>query len=348
MAEECTKSDPAYIDRIVNNLIESSRAIATKPSKFPEISMDHAEYIHSVYAKTRIEIEGSFSLYADAVYPEGTNQYFIWKDSNFRVAWEYLRKSGSYIDQWKRIGECLSDWESFLLSEPINRVPDQIIDVFRSGSTLERYRALKHLRKLEWNKKLARLREDDDIHYKEEDLRDCEQKTRKEFMIIDDDIPHFSERRHPIFCKHARRPELLWRKNFLLPPTDNHMDDLDIQSLEDGVAVFLRKDENLPAQIRELVRILPGYFSDLKDGIDDKYRFRDDLHSTYLSILSKIPKNSCLSGELAQAVYPNIDPTSAFKRLEKAVAAAAAIMDVYYINLACRPFRPSTIRRYRQ
>lgn len=348
MAEECTKSDPAYIDRIVKNLRESSRAIASKPNNFPEISMSHAEYINSVYVRTRIEIDGVFPNYADAVYPEGTNQYFIWKDSNFRIAWEYLRKSGTYIDQWKRIGECLSDWENFLLSEPINRVPDQIIDVFRSGSTLERYRTLKYLRKVEWNKKLARLNEEDGIHYKEAALRDYEQKTRKAFMIIDDDIPHFSERRHPIFCKHARRPELLWRKKFLAPPTDNYMDDLDIQSLEDGVAVFLRKDENLPAQIRDLIRMMPGYFSDLNDGVDDKYRFRDDLHSTYLSILSKIPKNFRLSGDLAQSVYPNIDPASAFKRLEKSVAAAAAIMDVYYINLACQPFRASTIRRYRQ
>lgn len=203
MAEECTKSDPTYIDRIVKNLRESSRAIASKPNKFPEISMSHAEYINSVYVRTRIEIEGVFSNYADAVYPEGTNQYFIWKDSNFRIAWEYLRKSGAYIDQWKRIGECLSDWENFLLSEPINRVPDQIIDIFRSGSTLDRYRTLKYLRKIACNKKLARLNEEDDIHYKEANLRDCEKKVRKAFMIIDEDIPHFSERRHPIFCKQA-------------------------------------------------------------------------------------------------------------------------------------------------
>ncbi len=344
---ECIKSDPVYIDRVVNNLKESARKIASRSQDFPEISMAHSEYIHEIYLDQRIIIENSFPSYIDAFYPENTNPYFIWKDSNARLAWEYLRKFYEYQTQWEWLGRDLSGWENFLSTEPINPVPDDIIDVFRFGSTFERYQALNYLRKIAWHEKLVGVSKRNNVHPYEASVRDTEQKIRKMFGISDEIIPHFSERRHPVFCGSAKSPDIIFKKKHLEVP-DILLDEFDMRALEDGIAVFIRKDEILSTQIKLLIKKLPGYFQNISDKRNGNYRFRDDLHATYIMILNNLPASHELNRDMARMIYPNIDPTSAFKRLEKAARAAVDIMEVYYVDLAYQQFRPSTLRRYRQ
>lgn len=344
---ECAKSDLVYVARVVNNLKTSAKEIASNPVKYPEISLEHSDYIISNYMNIRNEIECSFPSYVNGFYPDGTNPYFIWKDSNARLAWEYLRKFYEYHYQWKYMEQNLSGWEEYLQTEPVNPVPSEIIDVFRNGSTLERYHALSYLRQVSWVKKMVWVSERKYIHPRESDVRNSEKTFGEMFNIYNRCIPHYSERRHPIFCDNAEPAEILWTKKRFKEP-NIILDEYDVRALGDGIAVFLRKDENLKMQIKLLLQKFPGYFNKESVGRESQFRFRDDLHLMYLKILNYLPDNHQISNEMARSIYPNIDPGSAFKRLEKAVKVAVDMVEVYYLDLAYQPFRPSALRRYRQ
>jgi hypothetical protein len=344
---ECAKSDLVYVARVVDNLKTSAKDIANNPGKYPEISLGHSDYILSHYMKYRNEIEFSFPSFVNGFYPDGTNPYFIWKDSNARLAWEYLRKFYEYHHQWESLENNLSGWEEFLQTEPVNPVPSDIIDVFRNGSTLERYNALSYLRQVSWVKKLVWVGEREYIHPRESDVRNSERLFGEMFNIYDRYVPHYSERRHPIFFGNTEPAEILWTKERFQEP-NIILDENGTRVLGDGIAIFLKKDENPIVQIELLLKKLPGYFGKKSDNRESQFRFRDDLHIIYLKILNNLPENHHLSSEMAKTIYPKSDRHSAFKRLEKAVKVAISMTEVYYLDLAYQPFRPSALRRYRQ
>lgn len=343
----CSVYKKEYIDRVVLNIKNSALKVSSDFNAMHDASLLHPNYVRNVYIKRRPDIESSFSDFSRGLYPASTCPYFIWKDSNFRISWEYLRRSSGYREAWHRLDQLLISF-SEVTGRKVFYQNDSIDDV--SGLNefiLSRYEIIDEIKDKSsriGTEKLSMRMELSDL---EAEILRIEEGLRHHFKIHDKNLPHYLEGRHPTFCGSARAPEVIFNKKAGEEPID-FIEDYGVDFHDEGIIVFLRRNEILSTQIDMLVEKMPRYFHYTKDEVRRNIRFRDDLHCIYIEILENLTRGHQINSELARKIYPTAESSSAVKRLEKAALAAKEFGEDLYIALAYQPFHKSTARKYRQ
>ena len=347
--------DYAYIDSIAYNIENAERKIKPSGKHRSAIDIAYDSYIYEHYIRERTNMA---RLIKSGEYNESSlSPHFVWRHSHMQIAWEYLRRSLNYRDDFERYenavskfldvfielaksyaraNDCTSNfvngmenygipgrnyvsWYFFSTSEEVKRNP--VILYFLNHqeirSTLSSISEMSRQICAKWG-----------IH---EWFCPTSPTQKNQPIIVDPQAP----------AVNASSIEIV--SIFKNGKWVHHRDILNKTPSSNSVIVSFSLERDLETQMRDahyrLERLSRQHGMIFPKIENHKYRENIKKHKDYFRIIDARNSNVTSAGEIASYVYPNDGLRAGADRVSKAAAVCDDLLTHRYIHIATMPFR---------